>query len=142
MRIRFPIGDWSRDGHSQCEYYVMESNKSVSSVREIHFNAIERLGFDIGKICCDNEDTEISDSILKKLRSAKFCINKNDKRYFDNGDYCMNFMGVLHLWIDILKFIDPTLKLEEVEDNASDINFYGFDKEGRHLNTPGYGVFL
>lgn len=33
MRIRFPIGDWSDDGHGQCDYYFANTDKNTQDVR-------------------------------------------------------------------------------------------------------------
>ena len=33
------------------------------------------------------------------------------------------------------------LKLELIEEEYSTINFYGYNEDGKHLETPGYGLF-
>jgi hypothetical protein len=63
---------------------------------------------------------------------------------------------MLKIWITILNVINPELKLEIASEAMShyyikykgyphepvgDINFYGYDKQNRHLNTPGYGIW-
>lgn len=64
---------------------------------------------------------------------------------------------MISIWISILNWFDSTLGLEVVSEAMSqyyvkykgypyksegDIQFYGFDKKNRHLNTPGYGVWV
>lgn len=64
---------------------------------------------------------------------------------------------MIGIWIAILNWFDSDLKLEVVSEAMSqyyvkykgypyksegDIQFYGYDKQNRHLNTPGYGVWV
>ena len=43
MKVKFPIGDWSGDGHSQCEWFVVKVNdqgsdeRTLQALREAHF---------------------------------------------------------------------------------------------------------
>ncbi|KKM90773.1 hypothetical protein LCGC14_1235230 [marine sediment metagenome] len=151
--IRFPVGDWSDDGHGKCHYFIVRSNKPVQELRELHFSCKEKLGFDIGDICRDYEDSELSLDIFDKLQAAGFDIEWNSdpdddeantkySRYFaEMKELTMDPEEVFNLWTDILKFLDPDLNLELTVVESDDINFYGFDEKKRHLNTPGYGVF-
>ena len=147
FKIQFPIGDWSDDGHGRCENYLVNSNKSTQEVREIHFSCSEKLGFDIGKICKNYEDSELSLDVFDKLKTAGFKIewrgeNEDMCRYFPNvNDRTMGPDEVFNLWIDILMFLDSELVLIPITQDYESINFYGFDNQGRHLSTPGYGCF-
>lgn len=40
-KFKIPIGDWSGDGHSKHEDYLIESNKPVEQVRELYFQACD-----------------------------------------------------------------------------------------------------
>lgn len=134
--INFPVGDWTNDGHGKCDYFVVKSNKSVVELTGIHISVKEKLGFDIGEICAEYEDSELSLDIYDKLVNAGFNIEYGggDKypemcRYFyDMDSRYMDTQGVFNLWVDILKFIDPTVDIEE-------INSEYFTP----INTPGYG---
>lgn len=76
----------------------------------------------------------------------------------DNSQYFTIFYPdeMLNIWLSILNVIDPTLKLEVASEAMSsyyikykgyphepvgNINFYGQDDKGRHLDTPGYGIW-
>lgn len=63
---------------------------------------------------------------------------------------------MLNIWITILNVINPDLKLEIASEALSsyyikykgyphepsgNINFYGYDVQNRHLDTPGYGIW-
>ena len=160
--IRFPIGDWSDDGHGKCKYFMVKSNMSVQSVRELHFKAPEVIGFDIGKMCSDYESSTLDDDIVEKL----IAISIDPQTYNMDGSIAeeecwMDSEKLIDIWLDILKYIDKTiagmpddveditvgidatagLELERIKKpDYEDINFYGIDEKYRHLQTPGYGV--
>lgn len=146
--IRFPVGDWSDDGHGKYEEFLVRSNKPVNELREIHYSVLEKFGFDIGDICSAYEETELSEGIITKLKDAGFPIewksNSNfSERYFlSPNERSMGFIEVFNLWIDILMFLDSELKIEDMTNDFDDINFYGSDEKNRHVHTPGYGCFI
>jgi len=135
--IRFPIGDWSGDGHDKCEYYNVRSSHPVQHLREVHFKAPEVVGFDIGDMCHEYEDSQLSADIVDKLNTIGIDLSQ----YTETEECYMYPDSTVKLWLDILCHIDPALKLELVKTEAEPINFYGFDDQGRHLETPGYGLF-
>ncbi|MBI2045281.1 hypothetical protein HYT23_04450 [Candidatus Pacearchaeota archaeon] len=137
--IEFPVGDWSDDGHGRCDYYHVLSNKPINKVREAHFKAEETLGIDIGSICSNNEDSHLNPALAEKLKELGYCISKigfpgvwDDSIILDSGD-------IFNIWTFLLSKIDPSLKLKRLD--APSISFYGKDKKGRYINTPGYGCF-
>ena len=137
MKIRFPIGDWSGDGHGQCEYFIAETNDGVTlaQVREAHFKSKEVLGFDIGDICRLFEESSLTKEQATKLKELNFY----DEDIMDSGSLWTQ--DIFEIWIFLLNHIDPSLGLVEAGDSVPEIHFYGKDEKGRHLNTPGYGVF-
>lgn len=160
--IRFPIGDWSDDGHGKCEYFMVKSNMSVESLRELHFKAPEVIGFDIGKMCSEYEESTLDPDIIKKL----IAIGIDPQTYELTGELAveecwMDEEKLIDIWLDVLKYIDKTiagttndvdnikvgvtpiwLELDRIKKpDYEDINFYGMDEKNRHLDTPGYGVF-
>lgn len=137
--IRFPIGDWSDDGHGKCEYFEVQSNHPVQHVREVHFKAPEVIGFNIGDMCRNYE--ELSTEVVTKLNAIGIDPNKFLDGEIDPEDYYMDYESLINIWLAILNYIDPTLELEIIKSKAEDINFYGIDEKNRHLETPGYGVF-
>lgn len=132
--IRFPIGDWSDDGHGRCIYFDVRSNYSAQDIREVHFKA-SKIGINIGSICRDYEEYNLTEDMIEKLK--KIGIDSNDYYECDN----MEPKGLMLLWLDILKYVDPKLELMIEESESQDINFYGMDEKNRHLETPGYGLF-
>lgn len=144
--IKFPIGDWSNDGHGQCQWFRIKSNKPVQEVREAHFLCERILGFNIGSICSEYEESMIEENILKILKDNEIDIsylfvdatsdatNEEDPLYNNPEE-------LIQLWKNILMFLDKDLQLEIIKDNTPMINFYGFDEKSRHIKVPGYGVF-
>lgn len=131
--IEFPIGDWSDDGHGKCEYFLVKSNKPVEEVREIHFNS----KVDIGSICSECDESELKDYEHNKLIELGY-------EYEDKSceKYKMIFpKEMLRIWMFLLMYSDKDLKLELIEEEYSTINFYGYNEDGKHLETPGYGLF-
>ena len=138
-KIRFPVGDWSSDGHGKCEYFFVESRWPVEDVRKIHHQGPEVLGFDIDEICRNYEENTLSDDIMNQLKARGFHLVR--PRYFTDDDYNMDAEGVFLLWIDLLKYIEPKWEYVIPSDTYDDITFYGYDDQGRHISGPGYGVF-
>lgn len=67
-KIEFVIGDWSHDGHSQSESFMVLSSVPVEELREINFLDEEVLGFKIGDICREYNEYDVRSDIAKRLR--------------------------------------------------------------------------
>lgn len=136
MKIRFPIGDWSKDGHEQCDWYFATTELSTQEVREAHFLCSEIYGFDIGDICSEYQEDQINEGIVSVLKRYNLI-----DEHFDNED--IDSHQIFLIWLSILNSISPSLKLVPFDyKDYEDINFYGRDVKNRHINTPGYGIFL
>lgn len=145
-----PIGDWSSDGHRECEKITIEANCTIEELREAHFKIKEVSGVNIEEIANEYECCWIETEVLLKLMDigldpqdytdvdvVKEEISKgefSEVKYFTQPEY----MG--KLWIDLLNKVDETLEIKEVEDKIKSISFYGFDEKGRHIGTVGYGT--
>ena len=145
--IEFVIGDWSSDGHSQKESYLVKSSVPVQDLREIHFKAEEVLGFDIGDLCSQYHENWISRDRYEYLQDLlKWEVNEDiDEEYWsdtENRYYIEDIDELLSIWLDCLRYVDPSVILTVCNDTKyPTIHFYGYDKKKRHLNTPGYGLF-
>jgi hypothetical protein len=144
MKIKFPIGDWSDDGHGKCDWFIIETNKTVEEVREIHFSCKEKLGFDIGDLCRDYEEHSINEEITAKLISLGIVEENNpciieDERFWPGE--AEGSKTLCELWLDVLKYLDDTFIWTIVSEDIPCINHYAFDQKKRHLQTPGYGLF-
>jgi len=139
----FPIGDWSKDGHGQSESFMVNSPALIDDIVKAHWRSPEVLGFAIGDICSMYEESTIDPDIMVQLRATgiwdKFKTRINDDQFFEqnedeDGFYIQEPELLLQLWIMILNYIDPTLKLEYYKSEAP--------KSLKYLvKVPGYGLF-
>ena len=162
-RIRFPIGDWSDDGHGKCDWFIVKSNMPVEIVREAHFAFKKLYGFDIGDICHNYGESDVSGEIAEFIVKHKLLNDSSDEfeilskegEYLNTDCYSnklddfkegctINILSsetLLKIWVGLLMLAYEGLVLKTEEDNVPTINYYGFDKKNRHLKTPGYGLF-
>jgi hypothetical protein len=92
--------------------------------------AKELFKFDIGDICGEYMERELDPYVEGFISEVfpQFSFDGTAKSLFD-------------LWILLLNYADPYLRLEATYNDAVSIHNYGFDQKGRHLKTPGYGLF-
>lgn len=106
-------------------------------------------------MCADYEDSNIPFETIQKLIELGF--NTNDildeelydeaKKSEDPDVYDENSDGVrsediASIWIFLLNKTNESLNLKMIEDKKEEMRvFYGFDGKGRHIESPGYGVF-
>lgn len=144
-KFKLPIGDWSGDGHRECEWFVVESNKPVEEVREVHFSAIKNQPFSIEKMCDLYEDSSLDEAGLELIRAAG--LNPEDYYYdtWDDGEagtfYYPEVEQFAQLWIDWLMKEDSSLQLTIIPDELNMLPFYGQDEKKRHISFVGYGLF-
>ena len=144
--FRFPIGDWSRDGHGDCNWYKVQSNKPVQLVRESYFEITQRLGTGLDSQfadapCSDYEDRTISLEWLKKVGISPDALVGIDD--YDPEDGVMETWQsetIAELFILFMNKHDPSLDLKIVDDKDDMFTFYGMDEKGRHIGNMGYGV--
>ena len=140
--IKFTLGDYSRDGHGQFDDYIVESNKPVEHLRELHFSCIETLGFDIGDMCRDYEDNQLDESIFDILREHNILDDESLYLLQTNKYNIEDPDELLGIWLSILIHLDPSLTLlVKTPDEIPSMHFYGYDEKRRHLNNPGYGLY-
>ena len=130
--FKIPIGDWSKDGHGQCEWYFATANKPVDDVRKTFFKAKKLLPeVDPETFCNQYQDGVLPEKVCKKLKRLGVSINK----HFDSEN-----MVKIVVWF--LNQGDPKLDVVlEPEDDVPMLPFYGFDSEKRHIGFFGYGLF-
>jgi hypothetical protein len=138
-KIRFPIGDWSDDGHGKCDYFFVTTPLSAQDVREAHFAAPSVIGFDIGCLYAGYREGSLSQEIENKI--SEILPDTSGFKYDWREEDLSPPESLFFLWISLLNEINPALELTPMVSDYEDINFYGFDDKGRHLKTPGYGLF-
>lgn len=68
----FPIGDWAKDGHGKCDWFLIESNMSLENVFKAYFAAKRKLPEEIcpANFCNEYGDSCIPKEICQKLVDA------------------------------------------------------------------------
>ena len=121
-------------------FLLLDQNEKIineASGEDITYHQFMR-GFDIGDICKKDEESTLTENVCKKLEELKFDFSEVDKD--EDGKYWSSSKGIVDIWLHLLNHINPSLELKLLKIPA--INFYGADKVKRHLETPGYGVFV
>lgn len=129
-RFTIPIGDWSGDGHSRCDWYEFTSNKPLDDVREAYFEAVKKgLAPSPEDFCCEYEDYEVPEEVIEEAKKLGYTIDPDDFGPEDMADYIAWFITLA----------DGDLKLKR-QKNLSMLPFYGYDSKKRHIGFFGYGL--
>ena len=137
-RIKFPIGDWSDDGHGECDWFIINTNKTAEELREIHFLDTATFGFEIGEIANEYENNRVPDEVMEFLKANNFDLGEFN--FYQGSEIFPT--SLIKLWLRLLQFIDSTFEYNiEGEEILPKITFSGFDHKGRHLKNPGFGCF-
>ena len=154
--LKIPIGDWSNDGHGQCDYYKVESNVLVEEVREAHFLIKEKTGIDVGKVCSEYQEPYLTFQTVETLINLGFNTNlildfdeklfekaksANNPDYYEGNADGVDSETIAHIWLFLLNKVNPEMNLKIIPEKEEMLVFYGRDKKGRHINSPGYGCF-
>lgn len=144
-KFKLPIGDWSNDGHGKCDYHIIESNKTVEEIREIYFQAKEKLGFGLEghddlTPCAEYEEYTMKQEAVDALKTFGLTITKEQEEQWINEYVDKNELSDLIL--NFLKIQDPDLILNKIpEEDMPMLPFYGYDNKQRHIDYFGYGLF-
>ncbi len=57
--IEFVIGDWSGDGHSMSEKFIVESSHSLFDIRKAYKKGVAQTGIDLFEICNEYQEGQI-----------------------------------------------------------------------------------
>lgn len=134
MKFQMSVGDPSGDGHSICEYHIIETNaKNIDEVKKAYKKAVKLTGLDLlFSVCEDYRDGCVRDDDVETLL----------KHGIDPGDFCYEYPEEdddeyqidSSMWPDLVcAFIclgDSTLTLNVLEEDE----FPRFD-------GGGYGLF-
>lgn len=136
-KFYLPIGDWSGDGHEQCTYFLVHSNKPVEDVREAHYKIKDATGVDIESMCSEYEENKLTRDTVLSLHELGFPFEKYERV----NPAVMGEREMADLWLFLLQKADDDLELSIVVNDTQMLPFYGFDEHGRHIGQVGYGLF-
>lgn len=160
VRVKLSIGDWSKDGHNQCEYFVYEVNKSVSAIRQSYKDSCKLTGlqFNAGEnytgltahstygsllhICTEYTDNALSTNAKERLSNNGIDVSKCFDE--DEEDCCIDVAAFAELILQFIKLSIPDFVWEEAAfkkselENIEPINGWW----NAELNVQfGYGLF-
>lgn len=137
------IGDWSEDGHGQCERFLFESNYSVEELQEAYRKSCEKTGVRLEEVAYVYADASIKPAVAMALLNhgcpdelllADDCTGDDDQDIHYGLDPTR--MAKLIVWfvgLSMPKDFQCDLTTNDVK------NFNGFHGD---LNVSfGYGLF-
>jgi hypothetical protein len=149
-KFKIPIGDWSNDGHGEHVDYLIESNKPVEKVRQLYFQACDKIGFSLDNSykqthltpAVEYENANFSEETLKALLDFGVEIEQDVIDGIAEEDYVLFDTEILcDIVLNFIKTQDPNLQLKRVEsEDFPMLQSYGF-QNGKHMGYFGYGLF-
>jgi hypothetical protein len=137
-KLRLPVGDWSGDGHSQCEYFILSSNVSSEELTAIFTETCKRTKKNPKQICHDYEDNEVKWKDLEEMGLDPTPLFKEMDDYDEDEEETDEIIGsacardMAKIMIAYLTTHNPNLRLELLDDDAFPIV---------HALSTGYGCF-
>lgn len=124
--------------------FFIESNKPVDEVRELYFQACEKLGFGLDSQhksapCKNYQESHFKPETIQKLVDFGLNISEDDEERWTK-DY-VNFSEFCDLILEFIKTQDKELIMIRVTNEVPMFQFYGFDEQNRHIGSIGYGLF-
>lgn len=139
--IKIPIGDWSDDGHGNCNIHEIRSNYDVHKLRQSYKDSCKLTGIQFNhsnnytktknpiEICTEFEDSCITEETITILES--FGLSGYDDEGFIDED------SFLRLLLDFIKLSLNDFEYDLTESSAPYLNGFWNDE----LNVQfGYGV--
>lgn len=143
-RLKFTIGDWSKDGHSKHDDVLFTSNHTGKEVREAYKLAVVKSGFDLCKeVAREYEDSKISVehlNLLKEKFGFDFEKEWDDlwRSYQDENAFAIeNYSDLCVMFLYMAKSELPDLEWK-LEKSNTDEEVVGGYSSGLSL---GYGLF-
>lgn len=163
-KVKLNIGDWSKDGHSQSESIIFNTNKSVEEIQQAYKASCKLTGlsfnhnedytelnlnwqhpeYDDRKIATEYESSEISKLAEEILLKHGIDVWEGyDMNVYNKKEDLAPIDGVDHfveLWIKFVKLSLPDLILERIEEKEIIPSINGY--WNKNLNCQfGYGLF-
>lgn len=143
-----PIGDWSKDGHSQSENITMEMNKSKEEIIDAYHKTTELLNmtFDSNDMIGSNpirlingwEDDKLSREVADILSSHGVNFELFGDYYPEKDCYFLDAEDAAILFMEFVKISLPDLEYKRINNKTP----YLFGYWGDLNISVGYGVFL
>lgn len=159
--FKVPVGDWSKDGHNQCDTYYVETNYSAKEMRQAYKDTCKKIGLQMNHsdtdytglglkfrdsrcLLSEYEESSISEEAVEILLEHGFDFDrvdgerdKNDKLILQEVYFSSE--GVFDLFMWFISYSMPSdFEYKQVKLEAEPINGWW----NKDLNEQiGYGVF-
>jgi hypothetical protein len=132
-KILLDIGDWSGDGHRECDEVVILSNLLANELPPAFQKGSEVLGFNVQKLLDEYEESTIPAEYVRTL--SKHGILKDwgfdtEEKLTEDWDLACEISQYVSLWLRIAKLGNPNFEYE-VQETRSLPNVY----------IGGYGLY-
>lgn len=134
MRVKFWVGDWSHDGHNQCDSFVVDVNLTKPELDKAFHDGCKLMGLEKAQckalnflFCSEYEDVKIPQEIIDGMDKVGLSPDKYfDMFYKDESKWSGNYDTFHILWLDIAKLGNPDLTYQEcVSEETYHIGGYG-----------------
>lgn len=148
-KFKIPIGDWSDDGHGKYKDYLIESNKPVEQIRELYFQACDKIGFSLDGSYkkreltpqAEYEDYKFSRKTLQALLDFGVVLDEDTINYINEQESTDGTELLCDIILAFIKTQDPQLEIIRMEEESCPMfQFYGFDNQKRHIGY--FGAFV
>lgn len=137
--FRIPIGDWSGDGHGQCEWVDIKCSHPLLDVREAYFKA-KKITQEVWPeyLCSEYEDNCVSQNDIKRLAEDGFVVELDCIE--EDGTWCPWIQDFTDLVLWFIKKGNPDIECK-IMCNPPTLTFFGYDDYHRRIGFFGYGLF-
>ena len=148
-KFKLPICDWSGDGHSQCDWYIVSCNKPLDKVFDAYFASTEKFPKEMHptEFCYEYGDTLISKETLDviKLQGYDGFSVLGEADDFNPGDHYMDGEALAAYTLWFINQGDEELKAEFIDEEFPQFINWNvpekYKKQNKSLDQIGYGLF-
>lgn len=136
----FEVGDWSGDGHGNCDKYHFKSNVSVEEIREVWFGIDQSKRIQFESMFSEYEDCLVHIDTLRDLGLEHFAEHMGVEE--ESSVYALYDTSVYaDMWASFIEQEAPGISLERIPNEFPRFHFWGMDDQNRHIEFLGYGLF-
>jgi len=161
--FKIPVGDWSKDGHNQCDTYYVEANYSAKEMRQAYKDTCKKIGLQLNHnkdyvgiegsngnrnnwryLLTEYEESSISEEAVEILLEHGFEFARVDGKRDEIDRFVIqeayfDSEGVFDLFMWFISYSLPSdFEYEQVKFEAEPINGWWNNDLNHQI---GYGVF-
>lgn len=138
-KLSIVVGDWSGDGHSQTERFVIESNLGRKDLLKAYKNSVKKTGVDLDKVCCEYEDDAVDFLVWEKLAAHGLTFDKlfDDDWDLEEAEESVKTKTRIAIYPD--QFFKIYLFLIKV--GNPNFEYKILDTQSEEIQIGGYGLF-